>query len=108
MLLPQFIRFNLPVQEVVHFVRDNQYVLPVGPDFGANLVIGQGFLERVERSDKDLFDDTHVDLAPVPVSLLSGAQLDTVIEQGKDVVMHPVLLSEVQVQAVPIKKLKII
>ena len=80
-----------------------KYVLSVGANFGAYLVIGQSFLEGVEGSDEYLFDDAHVDVATVSVALLRGAQLDAVVEQSKDVVVYPVLIPKVEIQAVPAK-----
>ena len=93
-----------PVEKIVHFVCHHKYVLSVGANFGAYLVIGQSFLEGVEGSDEYLFDDAaHIDLATVSVALLGGTQLDAVVEQSKDVVVYPVLIPKVEIEAVPAK-----
>ena len=42
-------------------------------------------------------------MATVSVALLRGAQLDAVVEQSKDVVVYPVLIPKVEIEAVPAK-----
>ena len=79
------------IEKIVNLVSNNQYVLAMGHYLLANLVVSKSFLELVETGHKYLLHRL----------TLFGAKKHTLIEEGQNIVMYPVLLTEVEVEAVP-------
>ena len=91
------------VEEVVHLVDDHQDALAVRLHLVADLVVRERLLELVERRHKDLLGrlarGARVCAAEGPLAGGGGAELHIIVQQRHDVLVDPILLLEVEVEA---------
>ena len=79
----------IAIKEIVYLISNDQEMITMRHDLLANLVIGEGFLELIERGDENVF-----------ANLAFWSQLNTIVHQCKYVVVYSVLLPKIQVETI--------